>query len=141
MTNRPAYDPFPHVARLGIQIIDRPLSVNGYWVPERRVILLNTKLATWHRRQVCTHEIGHAVLGHRGCGHPVQERQANRWAYRKLIDHDVVRDLAAMTPDAGVWALELGVTEDLLELWMRDNHRAIATTTAALESPRLMEWA
>ncbi|PPG38638.1 ImmA/IrrE family metallo-endopeptidase [Rathayibacter sp. AY2B5] len=127
MSHRPAataYDPYEHADRLGILVLHgRIRSANGLWLPDERVIILKRGLRAWHERQTLAHELGHVCLGHAETT-PRIERLADRWAARKLIAPDHLADVARMSPDPGVWALELGVTDHLLELYLRDHRTA-----------------
>lgn len=124
MTHSPAYDPYDHAERLGIHVVSgRIRSSNGLWIAEERMIILKRGLRVAHERQVLAHELGHALLGHTTTT-PRHERQADRWAARKLIEPTRLADVASMSPDPGVWAIELGVTEDLMDLYLRDRQIA-----------------
>ncbi|RFA12112.1 hypothetical protein B7R22_16915 [Subtercola boreus] len=124
MSNGPTYDPFEHADRLGVNVLfGRIRTANGLWVAAERTIILKRGLKTWHERQVLTHELGHVVLGHTTTEHRF-ERQANRWAARKLITPGNLAEVVKMSPDPGVWALELGVTDDMLALWFHDRRIA-----------------
>jgi hypothetical protein len=120
MTKRPAYDPYAHADQLGIRVeTGRIRSANGLWIPEERMIVLKRGLRVWHERQVLAHELGHVTMGHQDST-PRNEFLADRWAARKLIAPDHLADVARMSPDPGVWALELGVTNHLLHTYL--NH-------------------
>jgi hypothetical protein len=120
MTSRSAgqYDPYRHADRLGIRVVHGSIrSANGLWIAEDRLIILKRGLRTWHERQVLTHELAHCCLGH-GLARVTarDEFLADRWAARKLITPGSLADIAQTTPDPGVWAIELGVTDHLLHL-------------------------
>lgn len=118
------YDPFAHAHALGIQVVHRNLnSANGLWVPDMRVIFLQSRMRAIHERSVLAHELGHAVLGHRRST-PKQEVQADRWAVAKLIDPEQVRAVAAQTDDIGAWCHELNVSADILERYLFDVREA-----------------
>ena len=119
-----AYDPFAHAYALGIQVVQRNLTTaNGLWVPDIRVIFLRKRMRAIHERSVLAHELGHAILGHRKST-PKNEVQADRWAARKLIDPDCVRQIAAATDDIGAWCLELNVSADILDRYLADTRCA-----------------
>lgn len=119
-----AYDPWEHAERLGIQVIHRKLrTANGLWIPDARTILIHPGLRRIHERSVLTHEIGHADLGHRD-DRPKHELQADRFAARRLIRPDELRDVAAASPDPNVWCHELGVTARILRRHLDDQRLA-----------------
>jgi Zn-dependent peptidase ImmA (M78 family) len=120
MKKSPAYDPYEHAERLGIVVASgRIRTANGLWIAEERMIILKRGLRACHERQVLAHEIGHVVLGHTETTQRF-ENQANRWAARKLIAPDHLAEIVKVSPDPGVWAQELGVTNDLMALWLAD---------------------
>lgn len=94
----------------------------GGWFPEYDLILLRDDLT--HVEQVCTlaHELGHAVLEHRGdvagWWSTRQERQADQWASELLISpEDYAAAEALYGPHAGALARELGVTVHMIQTW------------------------
>jgi len=124
MKKSPAFDPYGEADRLGITVAhERIRSANGLWVPEERLIILKRGLKVWHERQVLSHELGHCMLGHNEST-PRNEFMADTWAARKLITPDGLAELARVSPDPGVWALELGVTDHLMDLYLKRLHRA-----------------
>lgn len=120
MNKCPVYDPYEHAERLGIKVLTGRIRCdNGLWIAEERMIILKRGLRASFEREVLTHEIGHCVLGHRDTRTKF-ETQANRWAARKLIAPDQLADVVKISPDPGVWAVELGVSECLMGLWLQD---------------------
>jgi Zn-dependent peptidase ImmA (M78 family) len=123
MTTRGAYDPYEHADRLGIPVVHGRLRAdNGMWIPEERVIVLRRGMRRLLERSVLAHEIGHAALGHRD-DRPRHERQADIFAARHLIDPARLADVAADHPDPGYWCIELDVTPQILETYLRDVRR------------------
>lgn len=119
MTNPGGYDPFEHAERLGIQIIYRRLTTaNGFWVPDLHAIFLQPRMRAVHERSTLAHELGHACLGHTSSNQK-QERQADIFAARHLIDPEHLDYIRKTTPDPRIWANELGVTPILLEAYIR----------------------
>lgn len=119
MTNPGGYDPFEHADRLGIQIVYRRLTTgNGLWVPDLHTIFLKPRMRAVHERSVLAHELGHACLGHRTSS-PKFERQADQFAARHLIDPVKLDDVRRTSSDPNVWANEVGVTLDLLEIFIK----------------------
>lgn len=116
------YDPFEHADRLGITVsYGRVRSAFGLWLPTERTILLKPRMRVVLERSVLAHELGHAVLGHPD-DRPRFEFAADKYAARRLIQHDHLRDLARQTPDHAMWAAELQVTPHLLSIYLRDQH-------------------
>lgn len=112
------YDPFEHAQQLGIAIKHRrSMRYNGLWVPDFRTILLRRGMTAIQERSVLTHELGHACLGHRDLHNPKQHRQANVWAVHHLIDESDFHAVRRLSSDPNVWAYELGVTLELLEVF------------------------
>lgn len=120
MTDTRRYDPHRHAEDLGITVVYRRLrTCNGLYVPEQRLIFLQPRLHRVHERSVLAHEIVHAEFDDRGRD-DFQERRADRIAARRLIAHDELRAVTPLSDDPGVWALELDVTDHMLDVWLRD---------------------
>ncbi|GAA3591869.1 hypothetical protein GCM10022198_14770 [Klugiella xanthotipulae] len=118
------YDPFQHAEELGVSIVYRRLhSGRGLWVPEARTVFLQQRMGAVHERNTLAHELGHAVLGHSGTSEKY-ELQADRFAARNLISRERVLWLAQERSDVAAWASDLGVSEYLLTLWLRENRSA-----------------
>lgn len=119
MTKPGGYDPFEHAERLGIQIVYRRLTTaNGLWVPDLHAIFLQPRMRAVHERSVLAHELGHACLGHRHST-PKLERQADHFAARHLIDPQHLDYVRRTSSDPNVWANEVGVTLNLLEVFLK----------------------
>lgn len=117
------YDPHAHADELGLTVQHYPLrTCQGLYVPEERLILVRPRLRAAVERSIVAHEIGHHLLGHNTAQPGVwgikQERHADLYAARALINPDRLRDLARATPDKGRWAIELGVSGDLLDTYL-----------------------
>ncbi|MGO2750406.1 MAG: ImmA/IrrE family metallo-endopeptidase [Pseudoclavibacter sp.] len=112
MTN---WEPFDYASELGIsvQFCGELGGDLGRWYPEQGTILILDSLPFFVERSVLAHEIAHAVLGHETTT-PKTERQADRWAARRLISVEDFRTVAARSPDPGQWCVDLQVTPRLL---------------------------
>lgn len=126
-TIRSRYDPFAHAEQLGVRIRydDRlPPGELGAWVSVTRTIHLRPDLTALLTRCTLAHELGHAVHDHRGRS-AAQERAADRFAIEHLVTLDAVVDQVRASPDPGRWALELGVTHRLLQVYLEDHRQEI----------------
>lgn len=125
------YDPWRHADELGLRVALADLEwANELWLPDHRTIVLRRSMRASHQRNALAHGIGHAVLGHRD-DRPKHERQADRYAARRLIDPLALRALQAWTQDPAQIAAELGVTRRLLLAYWSDGTTA-AESAAAL---------
>lgn len=111
-TARP--DPYEYAVTLGIEVVHQPLmSANGLWIPEHRVVVLNTGMDPTKDRCTLAHELAHFVLGHEEST-PLNEWQADRYA----ATHQIARDeFLKWWPRCGNLddiAFELGVTPKLV---------------------------
>lgn len=71
------------------------------------------------RRCAIAHELGHAHAGDE-CSSPRAEKAADEWAAQQLLDLDEVEEVARDVDHApAAMAAELGVTPNLLAVWMR----------------------
>ena len=124
MTRTSEYDPHEHAARIGIDVVyGRLRTANGLWVPEHRTIILRPRMRALIERTVLAHEMGHVCLGHTdSC--PRNEKMADRFAARKLIDADELRRASRYSPDVDQWAIELQVTPHLIDTYMKMNRIA-----------------
>lgn len=124
MSRGRAYDPHEHAQSLGINVVYRRLrTANGLWVPDLRTIFLQNRMRAVHERSVLTHELGHVCLGHRE-ETPRNEVAADRWAARRLVDLNELRDASRVTTDQGAWCHELNVSAHILDRFLRDNRVA-----------------
>lgn len=115
MNKHTKYDPWEHAESLGLQVFVRRLrNANGRWFPDFNEILLGDHLEPWAQRCVLAHEVGHAILGHRGST-PENEWAADRFAALNLISGSDL-SIATRNHGADLVALrkELGVTSSLL---------------------------
>lgn len=112
---------------LGLEVIEKRGPHTSGYRPHERVIRLTPGMSRRAARSVLAHEIAHHVLEHRptdfGPIRARQERQANEWAARHLIDHDTyieverLRDghLASMAHDLDVAPELVTVYQSLLQ--------------------------
>jgi hypothetical protein len=85
----------------------------GLYSPDERRIYFDLKLTPFERRSILAHELGHAHYGH-DCDSPRNERQADIFAARLLIDPAEYAQLERFNPDPHFLADELHVTVDLI---------------------------
>ena len=114
------YDPREHASDLGVPIIDYPLRADfGRYVPALRAILIKPRMRVALERSVIAHELVHAERHESATGVPLldlrMERNADRVASLRLIDDAELIDLMRWSHDPGRWAVELGVTADIIE--------------------------
>lgn len=130
LPSEPAYDPWRHADALGLRVALADLEwANELWLPDRGLILIKRSMRPAHQRNALAHGIGHAVLGHRD-DRPKHERQADRYAARRLIDPVELRAVQAWTQDPGQIAAELGVTRRLLLAYWDDRTAAAGAPAA-----------
>lgn len=105
-------------ARLGADLL-------GLYDAERHAIALAEGLTPVERRCVLAHELGHAVHGHRS-GSPCNERVADAFAARLLVDPEALQRAALWTHEPWELAEELDLTEGVV----RDYLTLVAPATA-----------
>lgn len=117
-------DPYTLADELGIQIVYRKLAggLHAYWDGAR--IIVDTRLSQTQERCAITHDLMHVIAGDEPYLHvlssPAIEAKRDLQAAELLIDPTAFRQVAAMYPDDGAKvACELGVTDRLLNAWVR----------------------
>lgn len=108
-----------HAGSLGAQVHFAPIEDDpellGYFLPQRKRIVIRLGMTLAQSRWVLGHECGHAYYGHR-CTGPASrdsaERQANAYAARLLIDPVEYARLEAINPDQHWLAEEFSVSVD-----------------------------
>lgn len=115
------YDPWRHAEMLGIDIVHRdlpdPRMVAAY-SEAHGAIFLRTTLHSISERCGLAHEIVHAE--HADVGYnEAQEERADRIAARRLIRPWRISHLYSNSESPGDIALELGVTDHIMETWQR----------------------
>jgi Zn-dependent peptidase ImmA (M78 family) len=119
------YDPYKHAEDLGITVIHRNIRcANGLWVPDHDLIVIRSGMRAVHDRSALSHELGHAVLGHRD-DRPKHEVMADRYAANNLLVLEEVVDAMKTAPDCHRLAHELGVSTRLMRVWLNVNRLAV----------------
>lgn len=81
----PRPDPHAYAGTLGIEVVKQPLEgVNGLWISEHRLVVLNVGMSEVKERCTLAHELAHAVLGHADSS-PLHEWQADRYAATHMV--------------------------------------------------------
>lgn len=75
-----------------------PEDLWGIYDHPHRLITIKPGLARIQYRSTLAHELGHAHYGHHG-HHPKTERQADKWAARKLLNFDMLLEHSMETID------------------------------------------
>ena len=97
----------------------------GLYQDDMRKITLNLCLTGWQERSTLAHELSHATWRDRPVRnqveHEARERRADAEAARTLINaRDYEAAEAAVGPDVGALAVELGVSRWVVEAWQRE---------------------
>ena len=115
-----------HAMTLGVRVhyahLDDDPDLLGYYLPNRRIIVVRLGLTYAQTRWVLAHECGHAFHDHRCSG--VQrmdaiERQADAYAARLLIDPVRYATLERINPEQHWLAEELEVSVDAIHAYER----------------------
>lgn len=112
-------DLIQHAGGLGAGVHFAPIrdepDLLGYFLPNRRIIVVKLGLTSAQSRWVLAHECGHAFYHHRCSGmsaNDAAERQANAYAARLLIDPREYARLEAINHDQHWLADEFGISVD-----------------------------
>lgn len=127
-------------AGLEVHAVAMPDGDLGYYAPDERRIYFNLRCTPSERRSVVAHELGHHHYGH-DCDSPSNERQADAYAARLLVDPEWYAELEQISHDADWIADEMGVTVDVIADFRRYCVRRLEHVTYA--RPRLgrAQWA
>lgn len=119
---RTTYNPWHHVEELNLHVVWGGTNGNlGLW--DGHKIHLDETLTAREQTSVLSHEIVHAefedepTLDH--VWHARREARCDRIAAERLINPTHLLELATITDDIGIWAIELGVTGWLLEAYLK----------------------
>lgn len=110
------YDPYVHAEALGLYVIVDDIPEPEVWLPDSGTVVINSRLRPMQQREVCAHGVAHAALGHED-DRPKHEQQADIYSALYLIDPHELYELRGY--DTGRIAAELGVTRQLLEVYLR----------------------
>lgn len=100
-----------------------PGNVLGCWLPHQHTIHIDSRLTPTEQRTVLAHELGHVHHGHLCSSMPAikaddaNERQADTFAARLLIDPREYAHHERINPDRHEIADELGVTVELVHVY------------------------
>lgn len=112
-------DLIQHAGRIGATVhfapIDNEDDLLGYFLPNRRLIVIRLGMTQAQSRWVLAHECGHAFYGHRCAGSTGSaERQADAYAAQLLIDPNEYARLELINPDRHWLADEFSVHVDAI---------------------------
>lgn len=116
------YDPWEHAAMHSIPIVFRDdlpdTEMVACYSHRHRAIFMRPGLHGAVERCAVAHEIVHFEHADEGAD-DLQEDRADRVAARRLIRPRRLRELAGVTEDPAVVALELDVTENVMRTYLR----------------------
>lgn len=105
-------------AQAGVEVILRPMpnGLLGAYDHDGRRILIDHRLTPIETRSVLAHELGHALLDHRGPSR-ADERAAERFAATLLINPVALERASRWARCDAELADELGITVDIVECY------------------------
>jgi len=103
-------------AGVEVHVAQLPYDCLGAYDHSRRRVLLARGLTPVEQRSVLAHELGHALFAHVGTS-AIDERAAERFAARVLIDPAALRAACAWARGDDELADELGVTVDIVRAY------------------------
>ncbi|WP_043321622.1 ImmA/IrrE family metallo-endopeptidase [Mycetocola sp. JXN-3] len=115
----PAYDPYQHARKLGVQVVHRGIGKDtGRWIPRYGAIFLRPGMTARHERSVLAHEIAHVEYGHTASSRKAELLADSRAASRLVLASDF-DELVKWTQELPELAIELGVTENIVRAYIR----------------------
>lgn len=139
----------PLAQQLGVAVTvtGLPDEMLGCWIPEMARVFIDWRLTPFEQRYVLAHELGHVHHEHL-CGDDVppdrikrQERQADVYAVRALIDPAEYARIEAVNPDKHHIADELGLPVEAIHVYESSCLTKLAGVTYALPRDGLGQWA
>lgn len=115
------YDPYEHAESLGAPVVFNstlPHPLVAAYSRRRGAIFVRPGLIHAVERCAVAHELVHWEYGDVGTTR-TQEDRADRISTRRLVRSSRLRQAARTTPDLGMIALELQVTEKVMRLYAR----------------------
>ncbi|WOF23796.1 ImmA/IrrE family metallo-endopeptidase [Microbacterium betulae] len=105
---------------LGLRLVEARGEHAGGYRPDEKIIRVTPGLARRGARSVLAHELGHHVLGHQpshfGPVRSRQERAANEWAARFLIDREAFAEVERLRDGhVASMAFDLDVVPELVQ--------------------------
>lgn len=122
----------PDLARLaedmGVRLVRHDGGDKGYYDDATRTISTRRGLSIAEYRSTLAHELGHAhyrdVRVRDPVRHARQERRADKWAARLLLDEvDITKALACHSGHLAPTAHELEITQHILNVYLTDTAR------------------
>lgn len=117
----PDYDPWEHAEMLGAQVVANPTlpgTMVAAYSHRHHVIFIRPNRAFAVERCAVAHELVHWEYRDVGTTNS-QEDRANRISALRLIRPRRLEEVAAVTNDIGVMAIELQVTEKVMRIYAR----------------------
>lgn len=129
-------------ARFGLTVHGSHLSGGkiGCYVPELQRIYFDLSLTLPERRSVIAHEIAHSHYGH-DCNSRTNERQADAYAARMLVEPEWYAELERVNHDANWIAEEMNVAPYVVEDYRRYCLQRIGEATYADARMGAGQWA
>jgi Zn-dependent peptidase ImmA (M78 family) len=112
----------------------------GAYAPELGRVYFDLSLTVPERRSVIAHELGHHHYGH-DCDSPANERQADAYAARLLINPAWYAELEAIDSDAAWIAEEMNVAPWVVEAFRRHCVQKLEHVTYAWPRMGARQWA
>lgn len=127
-------------AGLEVHAVEMPDGDLGYYAPDEGRIYFNLRCTPSESRCVIAHELGHHHYGH-DCDSQANERQADAYAARLLIDPEKYAELERINPDLVFIADELRVTTEVVVDFRRYCLQRVGQVTYARPRMGNGQWA
>jgi hypothetical protein len=112
------YSPWVHAKQIGVQILHRPFrDQRSVWMPSHHTIVVRSGLSYTTEREVLSHALGHAELGHTQVS-AEDECDADLFALTNLVNPREFDHATRDTMDLARISTLLGITTQLLKLYL-----------------------
>lgn len=108
-----------HRLGVSVQLAHLPDDLLGLYDHEERMITVDLGLTLPQKKDTLAHELGHCFYSDE-CSSGLNERRADRYAAKLLIDPFEYRRAELLNPDLAAIAAELGQTQRIVRIFQNE---------------------
>lgn len=100
-----------------VRLAPPPGTMWGIYEHKHKLITLRPRMGRAQLITTFAHELGHAHYGHTG-HHPKTERLADKWAAKKLLTVDLIKEHSVVSMEATAIAASLGLLPEVVRTFL-----------------------